>query len=174
MRGCGVSADLRRLRKTRRMPLSRLARLAGTSAATLSRYENGWNRFELATLRKLATALGYRLEIVWSPMEQQGVLETEAQLGQRLGRLFWDRRLRRGDVQQYPAWIVGRVIQYGKIADILALATYLGREQFLRILSDLRMPSPKSERFWRAILRLEGVSCTKRPSPPRVATSWPV
>lgn len=169
----GVSADLRRLRKTRRMSLSRLARLAGTSMSTLSRYESGWNRFELATLRKLATALGYRLEIQWRPLQQEGVAETEAQLGRRLGRLFWDRRLRQGDLRRYPEWIVGRVIQYGRIADILALSTYLGREAFLGIVSSLRMPSPKADRFWNTMLRLEGVSCTRRPSPTRVATSWP-
>ncbi|MGA2977075.1 MAG: helix-turn-helix transcriptional regulator [Spirochaetia bacterium] len=170
----GVSADLRRLRKTRRMPLSRLARLAGTSVATVSRYESGWNRFELATLRRLATALGYRLEIVWRPLKQGNACKSEAQLGQRIGRLFWDRRIGQGDVKRYPQWIVGRVIQYGKIADILALSTYLGRDRFLGIVSDIRMPSPKAERFWRAMLRLEGVSCTKKPSRPQAASSWPV
>jgi transcriptional regulator with XRE-family HTH domain len=170
----GVSADLRRLRKTRNMPLSRLARLAGTSVATVSRYESGWSRFELSTLRKLATALGYRLELKWRPLGQGGACKSEAQLGQRLSRLFWDRRLEQGDVRRYPRWIVGRVIQYGKIVDILGLSAFLGRERFLEIVSDLRMPSPKVERFWQAMLRLEGVSCAKKPSLPRVETSWPV
>jgi transcriptional regulator with XRE-family HTH domain len=156
------------------MPLSRLARLAGTSIATMSRYESGWSRFELTTLRKLATALGYRLEIVWHPLHQGDPCESEAQLVQRLGRLFWDRRLERGDVQSYPRWIVGRVIQYGKIADIRALSTFLGRERFLGIVSNLRMPSLKADRFWQAMLRCEGVSCTKKPSRPPVSISWPV
>lgn len=156
------------------MPLSRLARLAGTSVATLSRYETGWSRFEFATLRKLASALGYRLEVVWHPLQQGEPCETEAQLVQRVGRLFWDRRLDRGDVQLYPRWIVGRVIQYGKIADIRALVTFLGREKFLGIVADLRMPSTKVERFWHAMLRCEGVSCTKKLSRPQVSISWPV
>jgi transcriptional regulator with XRE-family HTH domain len=169
----GVSADLRRLRESRNMSLSLLARLAGTSVATLSRYEGGWSRFELTTLRKLATALGYRLEIRWRPLEPRRARESEAQLLLRLGRLFWDRRLRRGDVQRYPRWVVGRTIQYGRVADIRALSTFLGRERFLGIVAELRVSSPKVERFWRAMLRLEGVSCTKKPSPPRVAISWP-
>jgi transcriptional regulator with XRE-family HTH domain len=169
-----ISTDLRRLRRTRGMTLSRLARLARTSVATLSRYESGWNRFEINTLRKLATALGYRVEVVWHPLESGGARESESQLVRRLGRLFWDRRLERGDLQRHPRWIVDRVIQYGKVADILALSTSLGRKRFLGIVSDLRMPSPKVERFWRAMLRIEGVSCTKKPSRPQVAISWPV
>jgi transcriptional regulator with XRE-family HTH domain len=169
----GISADLQRLRRTRKMPLSRLARIAGTSVATVSRYESGWSRFEFATLRKLATALGYRLEVVWRPLQQGEPCESEAQLVQLIGRLFWDRRLERGDVQRYSQWIVGRVIQYGKIADIRDLSTFLGRERFLGIVADLRMPSPKVERFWHAMLRCEGVSCTKKPSRPPVSISWP-
>jgi transcriptional regulator with XRE-family HTH domain len=173
MMWAGVSADLHRLREKQRMTLSRLARLAGTSVATLSRYESGWNRFELTTLRKLATDLGYRLEVVWRPLEPEVPCESDTRLVHRLGRLFWDRRLERGDLRRYPKWIVGRVIQYGKVADIRALSTSLGRERFLGIVSDLRVPSPKVERFWEAMLRLEGVSCTKKPSRPQVAVSWP-
>jgi len=169
----GISSDLRRLRKMQGMPLSRLARLVGTSAATISRYESGWSRFELTTLRKLATALGCRIEITWRPLRQSGTCESEEQLIRQLGRLFWDRRLERGDADSYPRWIVGRVLQYGKIADIQALCAFLGRERFIGIISDLRMPSAKLERFWSAMLRLEGVSCTKKPSRPQASSSWP-
>lgn len=174
MAASGLSSDLRHLRKMQGMPLSRLARLVGTSSATISRYESGWSRFELTTLRKLATALGYRIEITWRPLRQSGAWETEEQLIRKLGRLFWDRRLERGDVDRYPRWMVGRVIQYGKIADIQALCAFLGRERFIGIISDHRMPSAKLERFWNAMLRLEGVSCTKKPSRPQASISWPV
>lgn len=170
----GISADLRRLRKVRRMSLTRLAFLAGTSVATMSRYESGWSRFELTTLRKLATALGYRLEISWRPLVDGRAPESEAQLIDRLGRLFWDRRIERGDTQRYPRWLVGRVIQYGKVEDVHALATFLGRKRFLQIVSDLRMPSTKLERFWRTMLRYEGMTCTKKPSPAQAASFWPV
>jgi transcriptional regulator with XRE-family HTH domain len=156
------------------MSLSRLARLAGSSVATVSRYENGWSRFELATLRKLATALGCRIEVTWHPLEEHEACESEAQLIDHLGRLFWDRRLEQGDLQRYPQWIVKRAIQYGKIADIRALSMFLGRRRFLEIVSDLRMPSAKLQSFWGAILRLEGVSCTKKRFHQPVANSWPV
>jgi len=56
-----VSAQLRRRRQERGVSLGRLARRANTSVATLSRCENGWTRFELQTLEKLAAALDCRL-----------------------------------------------------------------------------------------------------------------
>ena len=147
--------------------------LAKEPGCEACRYESGWSRFELTTLRKLATALGYRIEIMWRPLRQSGTCESEEQLIRQLGRLFWDRRLERGDADSYPRWIVGRVLQYGKIADIQALCAFLGRERFIGIVSDHRMPSAKLERFWSAMLRLEGVSCTKKPSRPPVSISWP-
>jgi transcriptional regulator with XRE-family HTH domain len=173
MSWAGISADLRRMRKARKMPLSRLARLAGTSVATASRYESGWTRFELATLRRLATALGYRMEISWHLLDGGAPRETEADLVRRLGRLFWDRALQPGDMEQYPRWVVGRVIQFGKVADIRALSEFFGRGRFLTIVADLRMPSAKMERFWLGLLRLEGIPCTKKPSLPPAASSWP-
>ena len=35
----------------------------GTSAPTLHRYENGWDKFEVSTLKRIAQALGVILEI---------------------------------------------------------------------------------------------------------------
>jgi transcriptional regulator with XRE-family HTH domain len=169
----GISFDIRRMRKARGMSLKRLASLAGTSVPTMSRYESGWSRFELSTLRKLATALGCRLEISWQPLVNRKSLQTEAQLIDRLGRLFWDRRIEQGDTQRYPRWLVGRVIQYGKIEDIRALSSFLGRKRFLQIVSGLRMPTTKLERFWETMLRYEGMTCTKKPSPAQAASSWP-
>ena len=157
-----------------RQSCSRLARLAGTSVATASRYESGWSRFELATLRRLATALGYRMEITWHLLDGGVPCDSEADIVQRLARLFWDRALAPGDVEHYPRWVVGRVIQFGKVADIRAISMFLGRERFLTIVSDLRMPSVKMEKFWVGLLRLEGMPCTKKPSRPPAASYWPV
>ncbi len=169
----GISADLRRLRTNRKISLSRLALRVGTSAATVSRYENGWNRFEMATLRKLATALGYRIEVRWRPLEMHRAVKSEAELINLIGRLFWDRRLTQGDVRRYPRWIVERTIQYGKTADIRALSTFLGRERFLQIVSGLRLPSSRLQSFWSAMLRLEGVPCTKKRFLLPAGNSWP-
>ncbi len=69
---CGDAAEpigpqIRRLREGRGWTLAELARRAGTSAPTMHRYENGWDRFELATLRKIAAALHTRLEVWFVP-----------------------------------------------------------------------------------------------------------
>lgn len=51
-----IGQQIRRLRQGRGWTLAELARLAATSGPTLHRYENGWDRFELVTLRKIAAA----------------------------------------------------------------------------------------------------------------------
>jgi transcriptional regulator with XRE-family HTH domain len=169
----GVSAQLRHVRETRGISLKKLACLAGTSIATVSRYESGWTRFELYTLKKLATALGCRLEIAFRPWAGRKRCGSEIELLGRIGRFFWDRRLNQGDIRSFPDWIVGRVLQYGKVDDIRSLAEFLGRERFLGILAGIRMPPGKVERFWQTMLRLEGVSCMKKLSRPKAAISWP-
>jgi len=58
-----ISQQLRRRRKALGLSLSEVARRADTSPATLSRYENGWTRFETYTLRKLAAALESTLRV---------------------------------------------------------------------------------------------------------------
>ncbi len=58
-----IGTQIRRLRKEQGLTLSDLARLADTSAPTMHRYESGWDRFELNTLRKIAGALGATLEV---------------------------------------------------------------------------------------------------------------
>jgi len=55
--------QIRRLREERGWTLAALARRAGTSAPALHRYENGWDRFRADTLRKVAGALGARLDV---------------------------------------------------------------------------------------------------------------
>jgi hypothetical protein len=102
----------------------------------------------------------------------QGAVSADL-LVKRIGRLFWDQRLEQGNLQHHPHWVVGRVIQYGKIADIQALSLFLGRERFLELVSEHRMTSRKVERFWQAMLRIEEVPCTKKLSRPRAAISWP-
>ena len=150
-----------------------LARRAGTSAATVSRYENGWTRFELYTLRKLATALGVRLKLAWPSLYSRLPRTVQDELRKRLARLFWDRPLASRDLKQFPAWVVGRVIQYGTLGDVRSLVAAMGKEKFLAVVAGARLPSRRLEAFWKAVLALEGVSCTKNRSRPQAASSWP-
>ena len=62
-----LGPQLRHLRKRKHLSLNAMATLAQTSVSALHRYESGWDRFELHTLRRLAAALGCRLVISLEP-----------------------------------------------------------------------------------------------------------
>lgn len=69
-----ISQKIRDMRRRSGLSLQRAAHRMDTSPATLSRYENGWQRFEIYTLNKIATALGYRLKISFDPIIYPGLL----------------------------------------------------------------------------------------------------
>ena len=70
MQSYDISNKIRYLRLKANLTLKELAGLVGTSAPALHRYENGWHRFELQTLEKIATALGAFLEIRILPQKK--------------------------------------------------------------------------------------------------------
>ena len=145
--------------------LGDLARRADTSAATLSRYENGWTRFEVATLKKLALALGCDLRIELTPTPPT-VARTHSKRAilKQLKRLFWDRKLSEQDMEQYPVWLVERVLEYGQMSDIRALQALYGRPRFLKTVAQASRLSKKTAAFWFAMLKKEGMPCTKKRS----------
>ena len=158
-----VSEQLRRQRCALGLSLSDVARRAGTSAATLSRYEHGWTRFEIYTLRKLATALGCEFSIRLTPKKVSPPVRKNAFAGlARLKRLFWDHPLAENDFETYPVWAVERVLEYGALEDVHALQQLLGKARFLHIVAKAERLSPRTRNFWRQILAMEGVSCTRR------------
>ena len=155
-----ISGQLHQRRSQLGLSLGAVARRAGTSIPTLSRYENGWTRFELGTLRKLATALD--CELVVSLQPQPGLQpETEKAAIRRLARLFWDHPFTAGDVEAHPVWVVERILDYGDLEDIRFIRKRLGNEHFLEAVSTARISSPRTRRFWEQILKLEGRTCTR-------------
>ena len=145
------------------LSLSEVARRAGTSPATLSRYENGWTRFETYTLRKLAVALGCELRIDLCPRTSRTpAVCTTREACSRLKRLFWDHPLSEADLDDHPVWVMERVLEYGALEDIHTLGDTMGREAFLRTVSVADRVSPRTRSFWRQILEMEGISCTKK------------
>jgi transcriptional regulator with XRE-family HTH domain len=110
-----IGFQIRALRKARGWSLAELAKRAGTSAPTLHRYESGWERFEVATLRRLAAALDAQLNVSLEPL-RKGVPRPKlstAQLASLLSPLFWDRPLQPRDIDEYPDWVLRRVLMYG-------------------------------------------------------------
>jgi transcriptional regulator with XRE-family HTH domain len=159
-----ISQQLRRRRLELGLSLSGVARRAGTSPATLSRYEHGWTRFETYTLRKLAVALGCRLKIELCPKAERGPQggRGRAKAETRLKRLFWDHPLKQADLEAHPVWVVERVLEYGNLDDIRVLREAMGKERFLSAVAEAQRVSPRTRSFWNKLLRLEGIPCTKK------------
>lgn len=166
-----LSSLLRGRRESLGLTLAQVARRAGTSVTALCRYEKGWARFEVSTLRKLAASLGCRVKIELVPVAQAA----GANLGdgvRRLRRLFWDRRLSVGDLERHPRWVVGRIVEYGDIADVRFLAGIIGVKRFLQLTDSVRFSSRKAARFWQLIRTMEGIACTKKRSRPEAESFW--
>ncbi len=167
--------DLPRALKRRRVDLgltqAQVARRAGTSTPTLCRYEGGWKRFEVSTLQKLAAALDCKLEVNLVPRRTSLPVDTMSSFD-RLGRLFWDRKLVEDDLVRHPRWVVGRVVEHGNLGDIRYLAGRLGTARFLELTGSVRYSSKRAARFWQSIRTMEAVTCTKKRSPTEVARYW--
>ncbi len=160
-----ISEKLRKRRHERTLSLTELARLADTSPATLSRYENGWTRFEVSTLRKLAAALGCRLKIELEPIEGLNRPDiNKDEIIDGLNRLFWDCDFNSEVLEEYPVWVVERVLELGKLEDVHNLQILMGRSLFLESVQRTTRLSGKAVAFWNSILRKEGMECMKKSS----------
>jgi transcriptional regulator with XRE-family HTH domain len=158
-----ISEQLRQRRQELGLSLSDVARRAGTSAATLSRYEHGWTRFETYTLRKLAVALGCDLRIELRPRSRRAPSRgRKANAQARLKRIFWDHPFTMADVRKYPVWVTERVLEYGTLDDVHALREAMGKRTFLRAVGEAHRVSRRTRNFWNRILELEGIPCTTK------------
>jgi transcriptional regulator with XRE-family HTH domain len=161
--GNDISEQLKRRRLALGLSLSEVARRSGTSAATLSRYEHGWTRFETYTLRKLALALNCNLAITLDPMDQRKPpVRTVQAVAKQLGRLFWDHPLTAADLEAHAVWVVERVLEYGTLADVEMLRDQMGRKAFLAAVASTQRLSPRTASFWRKMLTMEGIRCTRK------------
>jgi len=167
-----LSNQLRRRRTELGLTQGQLARRADTSVPTVSRYETGWTRFELATLRKLATALGCELVVRLEPDDRPVVRPTAAEVVERLGRLFWDTPLTAEHLERHTRWVVERVLELGSLPDVRELVDFLGRSTFLEQVSRARFSTARTREFWARVLDKEGVECTTRFSREAAAGFW--
>ena len=168
----GISRQLRHRRHASGLSLTQLARRADTSPPTLSRYENGWERFEICTLRKLATALGCELVVKLVPKEKEPDPPTETEVVERLERLFWDTQLTVDHLVENTLWVIERVLELGNLDDIRRLIAHLGRGEFLRHVGQARFSSVRTREFWHRMLDKEGMTCTRRYSREGAESSW--
>jgi transcriptional regulator with XRE-family HTH domain len=166
-----ISQQIAARRKRLGLSLSQLARRVNTSPATLSRYENGWSRFEISTLRKLATALDCDLVVKLQPRPRWVEQPTAENVVQQVGRLFRDQELDIVHLEESPLWVVEHVLEQGSLGDIRILTAFFGRERLLSLAAEATIPSNRTRVFWRQVLQREGVTCTKRSSIDKAETS---
>ena len=134
------------------MTLQQLAAKAGTSASALHRYETGWDRFEVATLRRIAMALGAHLEIRLVAGESKtDEKPSTASLVAVLEPLFWDRRLVADDLESHPVWVLSRVLALGN-ADQVRLARSFFGDGAIRDAINRRGMDARTRRYWNLVL----------------------
>ena len=148
-----IGHQIRLLRRERGLTLAGLTGRAGTSGPSLHRYENGWDRFQIETLRRIAAALDARLELRLIPTRPLATQRPPSRraLIRRIGPLFWDRDLRETDVSRYSGWVLERVLTAGNRAQVRAARAYFG-DAALRRAIERRGVDPRTRQYWRLIL----------------------
>ena len=150
--------QIRLLRKQRGLTLKQLAEGVGTSIPTMHRYEGGWERYSLTTLRKIAEALKADLEIHLIPRStfigDERILLQKPEAGtlvDHLAPLFWDKPLSVSDLDRYPGWILKRILTAGNLEHVREALAYFGVESIEAVIED-RGIDPKTRSFWKAVL----------------------
>ena len=155
--------QIRQLRQGRGWTLADLARRAGTSAPTIHRYENGWDRFELETLRKISSALGASLEIRLVS-GARGITTKRVSPGslvRTLAPLFWDRDLLEADLSRHPGWVLERALTSGNRAQVLAARRFFG-DTAVRKAVGRRGVDARTRAYWRLVLETESFASQGR------------
>lgn len=143
-----------RLRVRNELSLSQLAEAAGTSASAIHRYESGWDRFELRTLRRLARALHAHLEIRLEPRHDGNDPDGIEDLSARMAPLFWDVDLTPRHLIEHPQWVLRRVLAFGDIQQNRWARRFFGDEA-VAIAARHRGLDPRVRRFWEVVLSAE-------------------
>lgn len=154
-----IGPQIRRLRTGRGLTLQDLAERAGTSASALHRYETGWDRFEIATLRRIATALGGRLEVrlLADDARSEFSKPSKREILRSVAPLFWDRRLRPADLADHALWVLCRVLMYGNLPQMQATRSYYGDELIRQAIAQ-RVVDTRTRGYWELILGLKDAS----------------
>jgi len=151
-----IGSQIRGLRGAKGWTLQELAERAGTSAPTIHRYEGGWDRFEIATLRKIAAALDARLLVRFVPTESQEPASPPRaeKLVALLSPVFWDRPLLAADLEEYPGWVLRRVLMFGNRAQVAGARAYFGDEAILGAVRH-RGVDARTRGYWEVMLARE-------------------
>jgi len=159
-----LGPEIRRQRRARGLTLAELARRVGTSAPTLHRYESGWDRFEVATLRRIAAALDARLEIRLVPsLKDTSSPPSRRDLVRSWAPLFWNHRLRTSDLGRHPTFVLERVLTSGSLEQVRAAREWFG-DDAIRSAIARRGVDARTREYWNLVL---GRKPRAPQSPPR-------
>jgi hypothetical protein len=89
-----------------------------------------------------------------------------------LKRLFWDRPLKGSDLEDFPRWVVQRVLETGNLEDVQVLLACMEKKRFLEVVSRIQFSSARTESFWRHMLQKENMTCTRKFCRETAKTSW--
>jgi hypothetical protein len=131
----------------------------GTSSPTMHRYETGWDRFELNTLRRIAAALAASLEVrlIADPEPTPSATLTRGELLDLLAPLFWDRKLDEADLDNHSDWVLARVLMFGAQPQVRAVRDHFGDDRILKAIRR-REVDGRTRNYWRLVLE---ESCTQ-------------
>lgn len=161
-----ISPTLRELRQKQGLKLKEVAQKAGTSMAAVHRYENSWDRFELATLQKIVTALGASLDIKIIPgPKKSGKALPAKDLAKILRPLFWDSPLKTKTLWDSAAWVIKRVLEFGDTHQLRALMAFYSNKTVAKVFWQHEHEfTPKSRSAWSRFFKGMDLTCTSKSS----------
>ncbi len=148
---------IRRLRKAKGLSLKQLAVKVGTSESAMHRYESGWDRFEIRTLRRLAEALDATLEIRLEKRSDADDPRDARDLARGIASLFWDVDLQPHHLRDNSDWVLRRVLEFGDLDQNRWVRRYFGDDAIARA-AQHRSMNPRVGRFWEVVLQAKRVS----------------
>ena len=154
-----IGAQIRSLRKARGMTLQQLAARVGTSSSALHRYETGWDRFEVATLRRIASALDCHLDVQLLEDRDHTGEATARALADLLAPIFWDKRLTASDIDKFGSWVLVRVLMYGNLQQMRSTRRYFGDHRLRQAIAH-RAIDGRTRTYWEVMLNGEKKAST--------------
>jgi len=90
-------------------------------------------------------------------------------------RYFWDTDPLQLDVDQYPVYVIERLLEYGDLPSVRWMLRHFPREGIAHVVQTSRRLSPFSANFWALYLGLdrEDVLCLSRSYQRQPGTIWP-
>lgn len=147
-----IGMQIRKLRTDLGLTLEEAARRAGTSAPSLHRYETGWDRFRVHTLRRIAGALGADVEVrLVARRKDAPSVPSLKRLVRLIKPLFWDKDLEASDFERFPGWVLERVLVFGNRDQVEAARRFFGDDTLAATLERSGVDA-RTRNFWLLVL----------------------